>query len=439
MPVNYAESLKYLYALQKFGMKLGLTNIKLLLKSVGNPERRFASIHIAGTNGKGSTASMIASILQAAGYKVGLYTSPHLVSFDERIRINGQAISIRRVSVYAQHLRQKVDELKCTFFEATTAMAFLYFADEQVDIAVIETGLGGRLDATNVLRPLLSVITNISLEHTEHLGSTLSSVAREKAGIMKKGIPCLVGELQPAAGKSIQEMAIRKGAKLLSSSAVSDCEMVKEDLSGIRLNLKTARRKYNNLFVSLGGGFQAENARLTVLAAELIGVCDDSGMHSQNRFRIKPSHIYAGLKRVRQNTGFRGRLEVVRNRPRVILDVAHNADAAKQLTEALEKLSLRNLLVVFGVMKDKRYEEMIQHLSRISAKLIAVRPRIDRALAARVITRVAQRLGKDVVNAGSVRKGIGTAMKLARKSDTILVTGSHYIVGEVLQALEAYD
>ena len=436
--MNYAESLKYLYALQKFGMKLGLRNIELLLKSVGNPERRFASVHIAGTNGKGSTASMIASILQAAGYKVGLYTSPHLVNFVERIRINGQTIGNRRVAAYAQRLKPKVDELKCTFFEATTAMAFLYFADEQIDIAVIETGLGGRLDATNVLRPLLSVITNIGLEHSEHLGNTLSSVACEKAGIMKKGIPCLVGELQPPAEKSIRETARSRGVQLISSTAMSKYVILKEDLRGTKLNLKTPKREYNNLFVSLGGSFQAENARLAVLASELIGVGENSGTQSQNKLRINPSHIYAGLKRVRQNTGFGGRLELVRKRPRIILDVAHNADATRQLTTTLEKLSLRNLLVVFGVMKDKKYEEMIETLAEITAKFIAVRPRIDRALNASVITGVAQRLGKDVVNAGSVKKGIGAAMKLAKKSDTILVTGSHYVVGEALQALEAH-
>ena len=437
--MNYAESLKYLYALQKFGMKLGLRNVKLLLKSVGNPERRFPSVHIAGTNGKGSTASMIASILQAAGYRVGLYTSPHLVNFFERIRINGQAIGNSRVAVYAQHLRPKLDELSCTFFEATTAMAFLYFADEHVDIAVIETGLGGRLDATNVLRPLLSVITNISLEHTEHLGKTLGRIAREKAGIMKKGIPCLLGDLQPPAERSIRETARRRGVKLISSTAMSEYIILKEDLGGIRLNVETPRRDYDNLFVNLGGSFQAENARLAVIATELLAMEKKHGLPSQMKFAIKPSHIYTGLKWVRQNTGLHGRLEVVRKHPTIVLDVAHNAEAAGQLTKALEELSLRNLLVVFGVMKDKRYEEIIQSVSKISAKLIAVRPKVDRALDAGVITEIAQKMGMTVINAGSVRRGIGTATKLARKSDTILVTGSHYVVGEALQALDELD
>lgn len=256
---------------------------------------------------------------------------------------------------------------------------------------------------------------------------------------MKKGIPCLVGELQPPAEKSIRETARSRGVQLISSTAMSKYVILKEDLRGTKLNLKAPKREYNNLFVSLGGSFQAENARLAVLASELIGVGENSGTQSQNKLRINPSHIYAGLKRVRQNTGFGGRLDLVRKRPRIILDVAHNADATRQLTTTLEKLSLRNLLVVFGVMKDKKYEEMIETLAEITAKFIAVRPRIDRALNASVITGVAQRLGKDVVNAGSVKKGIGAAMKLGKKSDTILITGSHYVVGEALQALEARD
>jgi len=434
--VNYAESLKYLYGLQKFGMKLGLRNVQFLLKSVGNPERRFPSVHIAGTNGKGSTAAMIASILRAAGYRVGLYTSPHLVSFVERIRINGRCIDNRRVAAYAMRLKPKADELKCTFFEVTTAIAFLYFADEHVDIAVIETGLGGRLDATNVLRPLLCVITNISLEHTEHLGNTLSRIAREKAGIMKRRIPCLVGTVESSARKSLKDAAKKREVELISSNAVSHYDVTQEDLSGITLNLRTHKRKYDNLLVSLGGGFQAENARLAVLAAELIGADKNRAIRSQNRFTIERRHIYAGLRRIRQNTGIRGRLEVRKKRPRIILDVAHNADAVRHMTKALESLSLRNLLVVFGVMKDKRYEEMIRILSGIWAKLIAVTPKVSRALDARGITQVAQRLGKDAINAGSVRKGIHTALRLAKKSNTILITGSHYVVGEALQALE---
>jgi dihydrofolate synthase/folylpolyglutamate synthase len=436
--VNYAETLKYLYGLQKFGMKLGLRNIRSLLKSVGNPEKKFPSIHIAGTNGKGSTAAMLASILQAAGYNVGLYTSPHLVKFTERVKINAHAITDDQVVAYTRQLKPKADELKPTFFEVTTAIAFLHFADEQIDVAVIETGLGGRLDATNVLRPLLSIITNIGLEHTEHLGATLGRIASEKAGIMKRGVTCLVGEMKPSAQKSLRRAAKSKGVRLTPTTAVSEIEVLQEDLSGIKLNLKTPKREYPNLRVSLGGDFQAENARLAVLAAESIAAEKSIRRRPGNEFHIKSNHIYTGLKRIRQNTGFRGRLEVVLRNPRIVLDVAHNADAMDRLTRTLENLSLRNLIVVFGVMKDKNYEEMIRSLGRISKELIAVKPRIDRAVESRMIVEFARSLGISASDTRSVRSGMAIAIKKARMSDAVLVTGSHYVVGEALEALEGH-
>jgi dihydrofolate synthase/folylpolyglutamate synthase len=433
--MTYTETLGYLYALQKFGMKLGLRNIKSLLRSVGNPQDKFPSVHIAGTNGKGSTAAMTASILQAAGYKVGLYTSPHLISFTERIKIKGQEVDGRRVASYVRLLKPSIDELKATFFEATTAIAFLYFADEDVDIAVIETGLGGRLDATNVLHPLLSVITNISLEHSEHLGNSLGSIAREKAGIMKPGAPCLVGPLEPTAERSIRLAAKRKGVTLISAGAASDYRVLQEDLSGLRVRLMTQRRIYRNLAIDLSGSFQVENARLSVLGAEMIDAARAGLRSSDGRLVITARDVINGLRSVKESTGFHGRLELVRKRPKMILDVAHNADAAAQLVQALENLALRNFIVIFGVMKDKNYSAMLQSLSRITTQLIAVAPRIDRALESASIAATAQRFGIHALNSGSVKKGVACALGKATPSDTILITGSHYVVGEALQAL----
>jgi dihydrofolate synthase/folylpolyglutamate synthase len=435
----YTETLRYLYALQKFGMKLGLRNIKSLLRSVGNPQDKFPSVHIAGTNGKGSTAAMIASVLQAAGYKVGLYTSPHLISFTERIKINGREIRERRVASYVGLLKPSIDEVKATFFEVTTAIAFLYFADEGIDIGVIETGLGGRLDATNVLHPLLTVITNLGLEHTEHLGNTLGIIAREKAGIMKRGVPCLIGSLAPAAERSMQMVAKRKGAELISASDVSDCRLLHEDLSGLRIRLKTQKRLYRDLFIDLSGSFQVENARLAVLAAETIGGAKVRSRPGKRAFTITQGNLTTGLQQVKESTGLHGRLELVRKRPKMILDVAHNADAAAQLVEALENLALRNFIVVFGVMKDKNYSAMLRSLSRITTQLIAVAPGIDRALESASIAATARRFGMRALDAGSVKKGITRAIFEARPSDAVLITGSHYVVGEALQALRRLE
>jgi dihydrofolate synthase/folylpolyglutamate synthase len=427
--MTYTETLSYLYALQKFGMKLGLRNIKSLLRTVGNPQDKFPSIHIAGTNGKGSTTVMIASILQAAGYKVGVYTSPHLISFTERIKINGQEIGEERVASYVRLLRPSIDELEATFFEATTAIAFLYFADEDVDIAVIETGLGGRLDATNVLHPLLTVITNVALEHTEHLGNTIGSIAREKAGIIKDGVPCVIGPMANRARGVIEQVARSRKAPLLSAAELAQYHLGRQSFEGSRVTLETHNALYNQLRIRLSGSFQAENARLAVLAVDCL-----RGLGSKFS-TIAADHIRYGLRDVQEDVGLRGRLETVSRRPRIVIDVAHNADAADQLVGALENLALRNFIVVFGVLKDKNYSAMIQSLSRITTQLIAVAPRIDRALESATIAATARRFGIRALNSGSVKKGVASAIEKATPSDTILITGSHYVVGEALQAL----
>jgi dihydrofolate synthase/folylpolyglutamate synthase len=427
--MTYTETLRYLYALQKFGMKLGLRNIMSLLKSVGNPQDKFPSIHIAGTNGKGSTAAMIASILQAAGYRVGLYTSPHLISFTERIEINGQEIDERRVAKYVRLLTPTIDKMKATFFEATTAAAFLYFADEGVDVGVIETGLGGRLDATNVLHPLLTIITNIGLDHTEYLGTTAHRIAWEKAGIIKSGVPCLIGPMTNRAREVVEQVAISRKAPLLLATELAPYHLGRESLQGITVTLETHNALYNRLRIRLSGSFQAENARLAILAVDCL-----RGLGSKFS-TIATDHIRYGLRDVQKNVGLRGRLETVSQRPRIVIDVAHNADAAARLVEALENLALRNFIVVFGVMKDKNHSAMLQSFSRITTQLIAVAPRIDRALESASIAAAARGLGMRSLNAGSVKNGVARAIDEARPSDAILITGSHYVVGEALQAL----
>jgi dihydrofolate synthase/folylpolyglutamate synthase len=431
--MTYTETLRYLYALQKFGMKLGLRNIKSLLRSVGNPQDKFPSVHIAGTNGKGSTAAMIASILQAAGYKVGLYTSPHLISFTERIKVNGGEISERRVADYVQLLKPSIDKQKATFFEATTAIAFLCFADENVDIAVIETGLGGRLDATNVVHPLLTVITNIGLDHTEHLGTTLPQIAWEKAGIIKSGVPCLIGSMTNRTRAVIERTAVSRNAPLLLATELAQYHLGRQSFEGITMTLDTQYALYSHLRVKLPGSFQAENARLAVLAANYLRGLDPKFSS------IGAQHIHDGVRDVPKNVGIRGRLETVRQKPRIVVDVAHNADAAGRLVEALGHLSLRNFIIVFGVMKDKNYPAMLQSLSRISRELIAVAPKIERALDSKVVAVTARHLGMHVRDGGSVKRGVAIAVDKAGPSDTILITGSHYVVGEALQALRKLE
>ena len=367
------RTLRFLFDLQFFGIKAGLENIREILEFLGNPERRFPAVHIAGTNGKGSTASMIASILTAAGYRTGLYTSPHLIEFSERIRIDGKPIARKEIVRYARSMRSRIEKIKATFFEATTAMAFKYFADNEVDVAVIETGLGGRWDATNVITPLVSVITNIGLEHTEYLGSTISRIAFEKGGIIKPGRPCVTGARQPAAIKRLRSIAKKRGANLIRVDRASSVEIVNRSIDRLEVNLRSKGSDYDRLTISLAGDHQARNGQLALLAIRQL---DQKGAFR----RISRPAVRSGMRSIRRYAGLRGRLELVHDEPPVIADVAHNPDSIATLIDSLRRLVRGNFLTVFGVMRDKDYRRMIRQLSEISRLVVAVRARTERAL-----------------------------------------------------------
>ncbi len=369
---------------------------------------------------------MIASIFTAAGYKTGLYTSPHLIDFTERIRINGQPIPLQRVVHYAKLLQSKIKKLKATFFEATTAMAFLYFAEEHVDIAVVETGLGGRLDATNILTPILSVITSIGLEHTEHLGHTIREIAKEKGGIIKSGTPCLVGASEKDAISVFRQIAEKKQSQLYFARRLSSYQVVSNRLDGLMINLKTRPSNYQSLRIGLAGRYQAQNARLAVLATEFL---KSSGV---TQWHLTKKVIYRGLKNVRKFSGLAGRFEVIRRHPTVIIDVAHNPDGIKTLIQSLQSLHFRKLFLIFGVMEDKDYKTMIRQLASVVGEVYAVQPNLERALAAKRISAEFLRNGIPCKTASSVWRGVQKALNRAGNGDTILIIGSHYVAGEAL-------
>ena len=423
-------SLRFLYDLQFFGIKAGLGNIRNLLSFLGNPERCFPSVHIAGTNGKGSTASMIASILTASGYRTGLYTSPHLVDFTERIRIDGKPIPREEVIRYTESMKPAIRRTKATFFEATTAMAFKYFAENAVDVGVIETGLGGRWDATNVVMPIVSVVTTIGLDHTEFLGNTVSHIAFEKGGIIKPSVPCVTGVVQRDALRTLRALAGSRGSELMRADRCSSVEVADRSLTHIRVTLRTPDALYENLSVALPGDHQARNAQLAVLSVECI--------RERQRFgRISKDRIIEGLASIRRNTGLRGRLDLVRNHPRVIADVAHNPDGAITLTRSLQALGGGTFLTVFGVMRDKDYRSMIGVLAPFSRLAIAVRPDGDRALESGTILEGFHALGRRAIDGGTVAHGMAAALGEAREDEPILVTGSHFVVGELLRFLDS--
>lgn len=419
------DAIAYLYGLQTRGMKFGLHGIQMLLDAVGNPERQIESIHIAGSNGKGSTAAFIAAAVQSAGYRTGLYTSPHLVRFNERIRINGIPISDERILDYVRSLRTAIERHRTTFFEAVTAITFRYFADEDVECAVIETGLGGRLDATNVLIPRVSVITEISLEHTQLLGNTLAEIAYEKAGVIKHHVPCVSGVRTPAARNVIRRVCRQRQSRLIEVSG-GRVSLLRSDIGGLEASFELCGRKLDRVKIGLPGSHQARNA---FVALGVLWELMDQG------FRLGEENIRRGLARVAAMTGLRGRMTVVRRRPMVIMDVAHNPAAIARLTRSLRELGLKDLTVVFGVMKDKAFRRMIGMLAGITRRAIAVQASTERARPAREIAEVFRLRGVKAASAGTVREGMRRARERAGKG-AVLVTGSHFVVGEALAFLE---
>lgn len=434
---DYIEIINYLYSLQRFGIKLGLHNIERLLKLLQNPERKFISIHVAGTNGKGSTSSFIASILSACGYKVGLYTSPHLVDFTERIRINGIPIPRERVVEYVKILHDEIDTLKATFFEATTAVAFKYFADEKVDFAVVEVGLGGRLDSTNVIKPAVSVITSISYDHMDVLGETLEQIALEKAGIIKDKTPCITGCEDEKALNVIKNVAKEKDAELLIADEISEVKIKEVNEESIKFDLKTPKSFYQDLIAGVAGKFQAKNAQISVLAYEKLSELGFA--------EYKKESVYEGLLKVRELSGLRGRLEILNpqslsnlnDKPKIIIDVAHNHPAICQIVSELENFKYKNLLVLFAVMKDKEYEKMINKLSEVAHFAVATQPKIGRALDAKTISDIFKKNNVESTYIQDSDKAFDFILSKATKEDLILIVGSHYLAGEIISYVES--
>jgi dihydrofolate synthase/folylpolyglutamate synthase len=399
------SSAAFLYSLHKFGMKFGLRNIRLLLRSAGDPHRKFPSVHVAGTNGKGSTSSMIAAIMTAAGYRVGLYTSPHLVRFNERIRINGKMISDKDLARYTRELRPEIERINATFFEATTAIAFKYFADKEVDIAIIETGLGGRLDATNVLHPLVSVITSIGKDHTEQLGNSIKSIAWEKAGIIKRNIPVVVGPLSGSAKNVIRETAQRTRSAFIDSST---------------------NKLPEGCVVELHGQHQLMNAQCAVAAVNILS----------SAFVVGNKAIRSGLSGTVRYSGLRARQEYLNTRPRILLDAGHNAEGIRTLVAELKQRAPRNIVIIFGIMKDKDHTAVLKLFKTLSPFVVATQPAGDRALSSTILARSCRDLGIQCREIGDPPAALRFGRTHAGKNGLLVITGSHYLLGELLPLLE---
>ncbi len=425
MPLNamatYDSCLKTMYGLRRFGIKLGLATIKNILNGLGNPQDNFECIHVAGTNGKGSVASALASILQAAGYRVGLYTSPHLIRINERIRINHRQISNHDVVVAYQAVRRvHYGQREPTFFEFATAMAFYEFGRQNVDWAVIETGMGGRLDATNMIKPAVSIITNVSLEHRDYLGQTLSQIANEKAGIIKRRTPAVSGVKQPSAIAVVEEVARKKSAPLFRHAKEFT---VKRHPSG-RFSYDGIDHSWRNLQTNLIGDHQITNAALVLAAVELL---------NRKKTKISEHHIRAGLTHIH----WPGRLEIVSTDPFILLDGAHNLMAARHLARYLSKnLGNRRITLVIGILDDKPYASILKSLLPLCRRVVLTRARIDRALDPEILNAVAQKIVADITVIPDVARAVAYAAKTARSNEVICIAGSLYVVGEAKEAFE---
>ncbi|MEM8906950.1 MAG: Mur ligase family protein [Bacteroidota bacterium] len=429
---TYRSTLDYLYhqlpMFQRMGaaaFKKNLDNIIALCAALEQPQNRFPSIHIAGTNGKGSTAHLLSAVLQAKGLKVGLYTSPHYRDFRERIKINGQYIGRRAVVRFVEQHRPLFERIQPSFFEITVAMAFDYFARQRVDIGVIETGLGGRLDSTNILQPLLSVITNISYDHQQFLGDTLPAIAGEKAGIIKAKTPVVVGEEQAATKAVFEEKARSVQAPIHFASRRYQVELLRSNTEHSIFQVKRAEALYlDQLVVELHGAYQQKNIATALMALECIAALPGFETWSEDSIR-------QGWAQLKASTNFKGRWQYLSHAPRILADSAHNEAGLRMAMNALQKLEYEQLHLVLSVVNDKSIEKVLPLFPKNAVYYFA-KADIPRGLAAAILQEKAAAFQLHGRTYASVKNALRAAKRRARPEDLIYVGGSTFTVAEVV-------
>ena len=424
---TYADTLHYLYAQLPMFTRVGasaykkdLHNTLAICNALHNPEHKFKSVHIGGTNGKGSSSHMLAAILQTAGYKTGLYTSPHLRDFRERIRINGQMIPEQEVINFVNSHQALFEEINPSFFEATVGLAFDYFAKQQVDIAIIEVGLGGRLDSTNVINPLLSLITNIGLDHQDILGTTLREIASEKAGIIKTTTPIIIGEKQAEIADVFENKAIEANAKILFAS---DCWTITPKETAPLLVVNALSSKQNlELALDLRGSYQVKN---------LAGVLTAVDELREQGFKISEENLKTALKQVTSLTGLQGRWQTLQQHPLVFCDTGHNEDGIKEVLKNITNTPHQNLHMVWGMVKDKDVTKILELLPK-KANYYFCQPNIPRGKPTEELAQEAQKYQLKGQAYTSVAEAYQQALSHAKPNDLVFVGGSTFVVAEVL-------
>ena len=407
--MTYPETLDYLFSqlpmyqrIGKAAYKADLDSTNQLMDLLNNPQHRFKSVHIAGTNGKGSVSHLIASVFQAAGYKTGLYTSPHLVDFRERIRINGEIIKEENVTEFVQNHKSEFESLNLSFFEWTVGLAFHHFAKEEVDIAIIEVGMGGRLDSTNIITPELSIITNIGSDHGEFLGDTPARIAQEKGGIIKSKTPVVIGRSQRETEGIFRKIALHHDAAIVFADQQMPDDIPRSDLKG---------------------NYQKENRQTAFIALEML---------SNNGWKIGVDHIQIGFENVVNNTGLRGRWDILQTNPTIICDVAHNVEGLTYIFDQLKSTPYHDLHLVLGFVSDKNVSEILQLLPR-DAYLYLCQPDIPRTMPIDRLSKLANEADLQFQDFNSVSEAIKAARNKAISDDLIFVGGSTFVVADLLK------
>ena len=463
--MTYSETLDYLFnslpmyhRIGQAAYKADITNTVSLMHHLGNPERRFRSIHVAGTNGKGSVSHMLASILMQAGYKVGLYTSPHLVDFRERIRINGAMIPQEEVTRFVELHKDYMQSLQLSFFEMTVGLAFDYFAAQQVDVAVVEVGMGGRLDSTNVIMPDLSIITNIGFDHTQFLGNTLPLIAGEKAGIIKPGVPVVIGETHPETRPVFEQKAAEMGAPIYFADdnyrIIAQPEPPSLQSSDLRFTVEKMGIENGELRIE-NYPSAAANSQFSILNSQFTGdtpaqfTCPLSGSYQLKNlatlfqalellptvgYTISPDNIRNGIARVVQDTGLHGRWEKMDEHPLTICETAHNADGVRAMLQKLGEIPYHHLHLIYGCVNDKDFRSILQMLPHDRTTYYYTQPSVPRALPVSQLTLAAAECGM----AGQPFATVGEAIRSARaaadpRHDLVLVTGSIFLVADAVE------
>ncbi|MDB5006593.1 MAG: fgs [Mucilaginibacter sp.] len=445
--MTYPETINYLYSQLPLFTRVGasaykedLTNTIILCERLGNPQHQFESMHVGGTNGKGSTSHMLAAVLQIAGYKTGLYTSPHLKDFRERIRINGEMIDEQQVVDFVDLHKADFDEISPSFFEMTVALAFDFFAREKVDIAIIEVGLGGRLDSTNIITPLLSIITNIGWDHMNILGDTLQLIAAEKAGIIKPGVPVIIGEYQPEVASIFIEKAKKENSRIYFASDSFKTEVLSresevdktksiEDLSeflavGITRKSETSDPGLwsSDLKLDLTGSYQLKNLKTVLCAADELRL---------QGFTITDEHLKTALSQVKKLTGLHGRWEVLSKHPLTICDTGHNPEGIQEVLQNIAAIKYGQLHFIIGVVNDKDISKILAMLP-VTATYYFCRPDIPRGLEAESLKQTAESFNLHGKTYSSVKEALTAAQKNARETDLVFVGGSTFVVAEAI-------